>query len=193
MKKRPRSASATREAILSSARRAFVRKGYAAGVREIAAGAGVTAMMVNRYFGSKENLFVEVVNKVMEKPFVMTPEHVGASNPAAAFAAALTDITRPDETPLDGFLIMFRSSTSEVAARLGREQIEWGYQKTLRRALTGPDAAERAALALALVSGFQVLRQMLKLPTLAKAKPAVLHRLLEVMFRAVLEEPKDHL
>lgn len=54
-KPRQRDAEATREAILASARRAFALSGYdGAGVRDIAAGAGVTAMMVNRYFGSKE-------------------------------------------------------------------------------------------------------------------------------------------
>ena len=59
---RRRNAAATREAILASAREAFARVGYdGAGVREIAAGAGVTAMLVNRYFGSKEQLFAEVI------------------------------------------------------------------------------------------------------------------------------------
>jgi AcrR family transcriptional regulator len=40
------------------ARKAFARAGYdGAGVREIASGADVTAMLINRYFGSKERLF----------------------------------------------------------------------------------------------------------------------------------------
>ncbi|HEV7965751.1 MAG TPA: helix-turn-helix domain-containing protein, partial [Actinoplanes sp.] len=57
---RPRNAAATRAAILASARRNFARAGYdGVGVREIAGGAGVTAMLVNRYFGSKEQLFAE--------------------------------------------------------------------------------------------------------------------------------------
>src|SRR5258708_7811421 len=55
-------AEKTRLAILASARRAFAEFGYdGAGVRAIASGAGVTAMMVNRYFGSKEGLFGDVV------------------------------------------------------------------------------------------------------------------------------------
>jgi len=59
---RKRNAVATREAILSSARKVFARAGYdGAGVREIAAGAGVTAMLVNRYFGGKERLFAEAI------------------------------------------------------------------------------------------------------------------------------------
>ena len=58
---RRRNAGITREAILASARQAFAQVGYeGAGVREIAEGVGVTAMLVNRYFGSKELLFAEV-------------------------------------------------------------------------------------------------------------------------------------
>ncbi|MGW2778631.1 TetR/AcrR family transcriptional regulator [Streptomyces olivaceoviridis] len=54
---RPRNAAATREAVLRSAVETFTRSGYdGAGVREIAEGAGVSAMMVNRCSGSKENL-----------------------------------------------------------------------------------------------------------------------------------------
>src|SRR5262252_9033329 len=66
---RPRNAAKTRAAILTSARQAFARAGYdGAGVREIAEGAGVTAMLVNRYFGSKERLFAEVVADTMAAP-----------------------------------------------------------------------------------------------------------------------------
>jgi AcrR family transcriptional regulator len=70
---RRRDAAATRAAILESAHRAFVRAGYdGAGVREIAHGAGVTAMLVNRYFGSKEQLFAEVIARAMTSPTILT-------------------------------------------------------------------------------------------------------------------------
>src|SRR5258706_13311434 len=66
---RPRDAAATRAAILKSARAAFARSGYeGTGEREIAAGAGVTAILGNRYFGSKEGLFAEVVDATMDDP-----------------------------------------------------------------------------------------------------------------------------
>src|SRR5690348_8135347 len=74
-KHRPRNAAATREAILESARRAFAAHGYdAAGVREIARDAGVTAMLVNRYFGSKEQLFEEVVDRTMSNRTIIMPD-----------------------------------------------------------------------------------------------------------------------
>src|SRR5438034_10393490 len=70
---RRRNAVATRQAILDSARVAFTRSGYdGVGVREIAQAAGVTAMLVNRYFGSKQQLFEEVVEVTLSAPGILT-------------------------------------------------------------------------------------------------------------------------
>src|SRR6516165_5702651 len=65
--KRRRDAAATRQAILEAATGRFAAQGYErAGVREIAADAGVTAALVNRYFGSKEGLFAEVIGRALD-------------------------------------------------------------------------------------------------------------------------------
>jgi len=85
-------------------------------VREIARGAGVTAMLVNRYFGSKERLFAEVVAETMRTPVILTEEFVSSGMPGDAFASALVELTEPGATPLDGFLIMVHSASSKRAA-----------------------------------------------------------------------------
>src|SRR5579864_9647512 len=86
---RRRNAAATRAAILASARKMFARCGYdGAGLRDIAAGAGVTAMLVNRYFGSKEQLFAAVAADAMRDPVILTPENLAAPDFAAALAKA---------------------------------------------------------------------------------------------------------
>ena len=188
---RRRNATATRAAILTSARRAFARSGYdGAGVREIAAGAGVTAMLVNRYFGSKEKLFAEVVADIMTTPDILATEVLTASDPAAAMATVLVRITDPAATPLDGFLVMLHSSASPRAAEIAREQIQDHYHRTLTDALTADHAAERAALLFALVSGVQVMRQALALTALTDADPAVLIALLTPLFRELLTPPR---
>jgi AcrR family transcriptional regulator len=185
---RRRNAAATREAILNSARQAFARAGYdGAGVREIAAGAGVTAMLVNRYFGSKERLFAEVVATTMAKPTILTKENLASPNLSRTIAATLVDITKAGDTPLEGFLITFHSASSKRAAAIGRAQIESGHQKTMTAALSGDLAPERAALVLSLVAGVQVMRQMIGLSALAKADPARLVDLLEPLFRQLIE------
>lgn len=186
---RTRNAAATRAAILASARRAFARAGYdGAGVREIAEGAGVTAMLVNRYFGSKEQLFAEVAADTMAAPGVLSEAFQG-DDPAAVIAARLVALTGSDATPLDGFQIMLRSAASARAAEIGRAQIEAHHLRTVADALNGPRAAERAALMLAVIAGVQAMRQMIGLTPLAEAKPAELARLLAPLFRHLIGSP----
>src|SRR5215471_16584536 len=128
---RRRNAAATRAAILASARKSFARAGYdGAGVREIASGAGVTAMLVNRYFGSKERLFAEVAADTMAAPVVLTPAVLDSADPGAALAAAVVELTKAGATPLDGFRVMLHSASSRRAARIGRAQIEKHHQRT---------------------------------------------------------------
>lgn len=185
---RPRNAAATRAAILASARRAFARAGYdGAGVREIAAGAGVTAMLVNRYFGSKEQLFAEVCEDTMRDPVILAPENLAAPDFAAALAKALVKVTAPGETPLDGFLILLHSASSPSAAKIAQTWIRRGHQSTLEAKLAGPLARERAGVFLALVAGLQGMRQMMEIPALAQADPEALEAVLLPMVRALVE------
>jgi AcrR family transcriptional regulator len=187
---RKRNAAATRDAILTSAHAAFVRAGYdGVGVREIAAGAGVTAMLVNRYFGSKEKLFAEVMSRDLAAPTILTPETLASPTLAADMARLLVAITAKDAGALDGFQMMLRSAASERAAELGRDAIEAHHQRNLTRVLQGPHAAERAALILSLVAGVQVMRQMIGLDALAKADPEVLARLIEPVIAALMAPP----
>jgi len=185
---RRRDAAVTREAILLSARKAFAQSGYdGAGVLEIAAGAGVTAMLVNRNFGSKEALFAEVIADTMASPIILTPDNLSAQNLGRTIATALVSITEAGNTPLEGFLIMLHSATSKRAAIIGREQVEKGHQATMAAALKGAHHEERAALVIALVSGFQVMRQMLELSALAKADPQLLIDLLTPLFQQLVD------
>jgi len=185
---RPRNAANTRAAILASARKAFAKSGYdGAGVREIAAGAGVTAMLVNRYFGSKEKLFAAVCADTMRDPVILSAETLAAPDFAAAFARALARVTTPGAAPLDGFLVLLHSASSPRAAEIGREWIGQGHQSTLEAALAGPLARERAGVALALVAGLQVMRQMIKLDALAGADPDELVAILTPVMRALFE------
>ncbi|HVJ40107.1 MAG TPA: helix-turn-helix domain-containing protein [Dongiaceae bacterium] len=190
-KPRRRDAAATRAAILASARKAFARAGYdGVGVREIAAGAGVTAMLVNRYFGSKERLYAEVVVGTMASPDILTADIVSAEGDRTAFAhmvaAALVAKTPAEKALLDGFSILLRSTASEQAMAIWRKQIERHHQQDLSALLAGDHAATRAALLLAVMAGFQVMRQVVRLPALAAAEPAVLSAQLAALFRLLI-------
>lgn len=181
-------ADATRAAILKSARKAFAEHGYdGAGLRGIAEGAGVTAMMVGRYFGSKEGLFGEVVTDTMRDAIILSPENLARKDLARAFAEGLVRVTTQGETPLDGFLITFRSAGSATATRIARERIAQVHHATATAATEGDHAPERAALFLALVAGVQMMRQMLELEPLAKADPDVLTDLLTPVIASLIE------
>jgi AcrR family transcriptional regulator len=184
---RTRNAAATREAILESACAAFARLGYdGAGVREIAAGAGVTGVLVNRYFGSKEQLFAEAVARNMATPVILAEANLRSPTIAADMTAALIAITRPGAEPLRGFQTMLRSAASESAAAIAREQIEQHHYKTLAGALSGELAPQRAAAFLALVAGVQLMRQMIGLTALADADPKALQKVLQPLLEQLL-------
>lgn len=185
--KRRRNAAATRRAILASARLAFARQGYeGAGVREIAAGAGVTAMLVNRYFGSKEGLFAEVLAESMASTSVVLPAILARPVSGERVAAALIDITAVDAVPLDSFQIMMRSASSDRAAAIAREQIERFQLGAIASLLDGAHAPQRAALVLALIAGFQMMRQMIGLSPLAEADRQALVDTLAPLFERLL-------
>ncbi|GAA3598279.1 TetR/AcrR family transcriptional regulator [Nonomuraea rosea] len=58
-------AERNRQAIVAAARETFIREGYDAGMDLIAAAAGVSKVTVYNHFGSKEELFTEVVGQAM--------------------------------------------------------------------------------------------------------------------------------
>lgn len=187
-KPRPRNAAATRDAILASARRSFAEHGYdGAGVREIAAGAGVTAMLVNRYFGSKEQLFEELLAAAMNAPAVMSSGNVQAENAPQTLARSLVDAT--GGTPLDGFRMIINSASNPGAADLIRTQIEKYHHRLVASSIEGEDAEARAALVLSLIAGFQFMRQMVGLSAFKDASPDTLAALLEPLLGQLMIDP----
>ncbi|MBO2455821.1 TetR family transcriptional regulator [Actinomadura barringtoniae] len=192
VRSRRRDAAATRQAILDSARDAFARRGYdGVGVREIAAGAGVTAMLVNRYFGSKEQLFLEVVVGAMNSPEVLRPELIERKDVPRALAEALVRRTGYGDPAPEGLLILLRALSNPVATRTAREQIERHHHRQVAEVMDGPHAPERAALVLSTVVGFQVMRQMYGLGALADADPEVLADLLTAQLEQLFSQGSE--
>ncbi|NBH04644.1 TetR/AcrR family transcriptional regulator [Amycolatopsis sp. SID8362] len=182
---RARNAAATREAILNSALEAFTRAGYdGVGVREIAESAGVTAMLVNRYFGSKEGLFAEVVEAAMAERTVLTDD---PATLAADLAASLVRRTAPDAGRLDPFLLMLRSAPNPRAAEILRAGIERHVEKHLADRLQGRKDAG-PALVLSVIAGFWVMRTLIGSTALGGADEAVLKNKLERVFAVLLAE-----
>jgi AcrR family transcriptional regulator len=194
--KHRRNAIVTRQAILESALIAFTRSGYnGVGVREIAKGARVTAMLVNRYFGSKERLFAEVVEVALAKRTILTEEATAPGRDLTTLsrdaAVALVARMTLEDQPLDGFLVMLRSISNERAAAIWREKIEQTFEKPLAALLPGAEANERAALFQCLIAGFYLMRKVIGSRALAAADTAALSRRLAALFQ-VLVEPNPY-
>ncbi len=190
-KHRP-NASATRQAISESALIAFTRSGYdGVGVREIAKGAGVTAMLVNRYFGSKERLFAEVVEVALARRTILTDEATTPGRDLTTLsrdaAVALVARMALEEQPRDGFLVMLRSISNQRAAAIWREKIEQTFEKPLAALLPGTEANERAALFQSLIAGFYLMRKVIGSTALARADAAALSRQLAALFQVLVQ------
>ncbi len=184
---RPRNATATREAILNSATRNFARAGYdGVGVREIAGDAGVTAMLVNRYFGSKEQLFAEVVEASFATPvFIAENPHSLAKDAATALAAR----TASDTAELAPFLVMLRSASNPRATDIVRDAIERHVGRRLARQLPEPGRQLRSDVLLSVISGVLLMRRVIGTRALNTGKPEQLVEVLAAVFDAIIDTP----
>jgi len=181
--KRPRNAAATREAILRSALAAFPRYGYdGIGVREIAQMAGVTGVLVNRYFGSKEELFAATVE-------IICADNGIFENDSTTLAKRLTAKVMSKTEPIDALLLILRSAPNPRAAEILRENIARHFERPLKASLPGPHASERAAMILALVVGFQLFRKVIGSKALVHASRARLSSHLMAIIQQLIDSP----
>jgi len=155
---RTRNAAATRQAILDAASLRFRREGYdEVGMRDVARDAGCDPALVSRYFGSKEELFGEVLTAcgdggscLMEVP----REQFGAH-----YARQL--VFEPNDCgDMEIVLIMLRASGSAKAADMVRRATVDEFLKPFSVWLGGEQAEVRAYLAAAVVMGVALNRML---------------------------------
>lgn len=159
---RKRDAAATRSAILAAAKHQFMDKGFdAAGLRDIAADAGVNVALIGRYFGSKESLFEEAVLPDLNIDMLLIGER-------ATFGERVAATLLKDSGPKAGdpTLNFVRSIGSEAARPLMNDAIERAMIERLAAWLGGDDAKQRAALIVAHLLGFDMLRRMARVSAL---------------------------
>jgi AcrR family transcriptional regulator len=185
---RRRNAAATRAAILDAAVTAFCTRGYdGVGVREIAADAGVTAMLVNRYFGSKEGLYEEVAEVVLGPPSVVPDD---PADLARRTVAALVARSAPGAEVQNPFQLTLLSAHNPRASEIIRRSMLRHVVARLSRLLPGELAQERGEVLLSLVMGIWMMRRVIGTPGLVAVDPGVLERQLQAMLDTVIEPPK---
>jgi AcrR family transcriptional regulator len=159
----------TRASILEAARNAFAEKGFdRASIRAVAADAGVDAALVHHYFGTKEKLFLAVMNAPID-PGELVPQALRGPREQAGERLVRMVLTVWDSPAGSAALAVFRSALSnEWTARLLREFV---IVQVLRRAVAelAIDPAEapiRTALLATQISGLIVTRYVLKIDPL---------------------------
>ena len=154
--RRRRDAAATRQAILEAATRRFATEGYAArrGPRDRRR-RRVTAALVNRYFGSKEKLFAEVIERALDIKHLLQGQHGDlADHLARVMVYGQEDSRDWGYMPL---LLWLHSATEPRGVRLFRWDLNRTALPLLAEQIGGEDAAVRAAMVMAQLTGFAIM------------------------------------
>lgn len=178
-----------RAIILKAALATFSEKGYARStLRDIAQRAGVTHALVQKYFGSKEDLFLAAVPGVGDWSAIVAPGNVETlpERIAEAFVERIEA-----GTDLDILVALLRSAASDITAAKDL------YTATQHAAcelyapfLTGEDAQIRVDLLISLLIGITFSRQIIGVGPLANVPNEALKPIIANTFRQILLFPK---
>jgi AcrR family transcriptional regulator len=172
----------TEARILDAAAQIFLTAGYErTTIRAVASAAGVDAGLVMHYFGSKQQLFRQVIDAVPLPEVPGTPRQASeqilasladrlASEPTASLALLRSMLTNPE---------------AASAARAGIAR----YEAQITQAIPADDASLRSAVINAITLGIIVSRHLIKSDELATADPAQVINLLRPCMLSLAAQP----
>jgi AcrR family transcriptional regulator len=139
---------------------------------------------VNRYFGSKEELFAAAVEVAFADNSFIEGESTEFADRLTA--AILTKKTGTHARPNDGFLLFLRSAPNHRAAEIMRDSIARRIEGPMKSLLQGRRAGERAAMIIALMAGFLLMRRVIGNAALSDAN-GELSGELKMMFQQLID------
>ncbi|GAB3443753.1 TetR/AcrR family transcriptional regulator [Actinophytocola sediminis] len=152
----------TRAAILRAARRRFAQRAFAeVGLRDIAQDCGVSAALVLKYFGTKEDLFAEAVSFEAEATALLDCDLDRLGEHLVRTLVGLQDHAQSDPF-LRAVITAFRPNGQDFAASFQHHMV-----KPLATRLLGQNAELRADLICAQLVGLGAGRVALNLPALS--------------------------
>jgi AcrR family transcriptional regulator len=174
----------TEARILDAAAEVFVADGYErTTIRAVAAAADVDAGLVMHYFGSKQELYRQVIEAAP------VPEVTGTPTEAAEQVLAM--LADRLASPSVASLALLRSMlTNPEAASAASDGIA-RYEAQIAAAIPADDAGLRAAIISAITIGITVSRHLIKCDELAIADPARVIGLLRPCLLALTDRPDD--
>lgn len=162
-------ASRTREAIQQAAQRQFAELGYdRASMRSIAAEAGVDPALVIHFFGSKQRLFVAVM-QLPFNPAEVIPSLIGgeSSTVGARLATFLLGVLEDPEARARITGLVRAAATEPEAARMVREFLTSEVWAPAARQLGVEDAELRISLVGSQIVGLIMARHVVGVEPLA--------------------------
>jgi AcrR family transcriptional regulator len=184
-------ASGTREAIARAARRLFAERGYdRTTLRAIAAEAAVDPALVVHFFGSKQGLFLSVVELPFE-PAEVLPEILAGDRTAVGrrFARFVVGVLEDPEARSRMTGIVRAAASEPAAARIVRELLTSRILGPLAASLGADDAPLRATLTGSQVVGLVMARHVVGVEPLASLEPEALVDAVGPTFQHYLAEP----
>ncbi|WP_158888840.1 TetR family transcriptional regulator [Amycolatopsis anabasis] len=159
----------TREQIVDAARRLFAERGYAgATVRAIAAEAGVNPALLHHFFGTKQQLFVAVMNLPVNPAELLPQLLAGPSDELGERLVRLFLTIWGEPETRAPFVALVRSiTTNDQAAAMMREFIDSAVFSKVAEARGIPRI--RVSAAAGQLVGMALLRYVLEVPPLADA------------------------
>lgn len=153
--RRPRNAAATRVAILTAASDRFLHASYdLVGLREIAADARVDPALISRYFGSKEDLFVAVIEELGD-----CSDLIDGSRDDFGVRAARQLLFTDDGSKLTWLSLMVHAASSPRAGEILRRTSAERFFQPLSDWIGGANAEPKAHLIASLLMGLVVTRE----------------------------------
>ncbi|WP_315727518.1 MULTISPECIES: TetR family transcriptional regulator [unclassified Bradyrhizobium] len=176
-----RSKTSSRDRILQAAIKRFARNSYEkTSLRDIAADVGIDVAYVHRCFGSKEKLFSEAIEAAAD----LAGFAAGSTDELARSLAGRALSGRPQKNQALGIFI--HSIASPEALPILRQFVLENAIEPLS-AQKGKASGERAALAMALLTGVALFRNVLRIKPLTEADGGELQDLIADAIRGILD------
>ena len=180
----------TRNQIKASAGRLFAELGYdRTTVRGIAEDAGVDSRLVTHYFGSKQRLFLEVVEPPAD-PRAMLPAVLGSGDdPAHALARFIAgSLVEEGFQRVSSGLVRAAASDPEASV-MAREFLTERMLRPIAEQIGADQPELRASLLASLTAGLVLSRNILRIEPLSSLEPAQLAAWITPVVRRYLLDP----
>jgi AcrR family transcriptional regulator len=166
-------AGGSRASVLRAAVRRFASMPYAdVTIRDVAADAGVSAPLVMKHFGSKEQLFLAAADLAGQFDGMLDAPDADLAHHLVTEVLAIQSWPRA-VNPFLATLFMGRATDAPPAVR---DRLKTGFVDRLARRVPGDDAALRAELVCAQLMGLSAMVRAVRSPALTNATTASIAR-----------------